>query len=113
MDCLRLQSIYVDSPSTWTVQSSPVQSIPVHVDSPVYLGYSCRKLGSSVFRFQCIYANFSGCHAGVTASPAEDSEAEGGTRVVPRPAQQRRRQESLIGVGLANFPQSYQHFNAK
>ena len=31
---------------------------------------------------------FSGCHAGATASPAEDSEAEGGTRVVPRPAQQ-------------------------
>ena len=42
--------------------------------------------------------------------PAEDSEAEGGTRVVPRPAQQRRRQE--IGAGLANFPQSYQHFPA-
>ena len=61
-----------------------------------------------------IWANFSGCHAGASASPAEDSEAEGGTRVVPRPAQQRRRQESLIGAGLANLPhESYHHFPAK
>ena len=41
-----------------------------------------------------------------------DSEAEGGTRVIPRPAQAKRRQESLIAAGLANFPQNYQHFAA-
>ena len=70
------------------------------------------RLISKEFQALFIWANFSGCHAGASPSPAEDSEAEGGTHVIPRPAQQRRRQESLIGAGLANFPQSYQHFSA-
>jgi len=37
----------------------------------------------------------------VVGSPAEDSKAEGGTRVVPRPAQQRRRQKKLDRSGAS------------
>ena len=47
------------------------------------------KIHASTLRldFILIKIHLSGGHAGATTSPAEDSEADGGAPVVPRPAQ--------------------------